>query len=107
MPDHDPTAVEAVEKIFEAAWTTLNVPNAKDIFSRIITDAYSPRLTAERDVREKLVDILRNNIECGCAYAGINQWKVSAEMRNRQGAGVGSCLRCTALAAAEKLEDCR
>ena len=49
----DEAAVEAVEKIFEADWTILNVPNAKDVFARIITDAYADQTTSEFDAFDR------------------------------------------------------
>ena len=109
MTDHDPAAVEAANVIFPLP---VNVPPDSDLpggpshrkFARkqagknrdraacIITDAYRPRLTAERKVRKKLVLTLRHQVKCYCS-----------KERDDENQPVYVCARCTALAVAEKL----
>lgn len=77
-PPVDEAAVEGAEKIFEADWTILNVPHAKDVFARIITDAYADR-------REQYADRA-----CPCLYGNPCSPKCTCVERISS----FGCLRC-------------
>ena len=98
MPDHDPAAVDAGKELHKQlllVGSEAAIPGSaytKDLIDAaadIITDAYSPRLTAEREVREELVAVAMYS-DCECdTYKGATE----------------TCHRCIALAAAEKLNN--
>ena len=115
MPDHDPAAVGAAAKIriYRATCAEEHYPMDDSEAARIITDAYRPRLTAEREVREKLVDA-GNEVEewlfdiYGCVdpHSGPPANNKAIDMALSDAPRLQMQMK-SAIAEAKKLEDCR
>ena len=91
----DEAAVKAGRKIANVWTAGIIAEHQAQDYARIITDAYRPRLTAEREVREQMVQ------------AGEILVKWHNDPKNDNSAlFLAATLTRDALAAAEKLEEC-
>ena len=103
MPDHDPAAVGAAAKIriYRATCAEEHYPMDDSEAARIITDAYRPRLTAEREVRENLAIALEEAETWMCKPTPSPDHPIEEEFV------VAKSIIASSLAAAKKLEKCR